>query len=233
MITSDAQGRIDALRPWFHTIPLDNGGCIERDAVYGSDRTYPAALWDLVRAILPVDVAGARVLDVGCNGGRLSIEMKRAGASEVVGLEAFPQYLQQARLARELTGLEIDYRQMDVYEVDERLGSFDITLFLGVIYHLKNPIGALENLARVTRGVIVVESAILPEMREQLPEMSHFGGRGHVAAFIENGGGIEALENWFVPTADALRAWLAAAGFRRVLAEHVTADRSLIVAAKP
>ena len=69
MITPEMQMRIDALKPWFHSIDLGDGARIQRDPVHGGDEQYPAALWQAVRTMLPPNFTGKRVLDVGCNSG--------------------------------------------------------------------------------------------------------------------------------------------------------------------
>ena len=61
--------RIDALAPWFHTIDLRSGTQIQRDMVHGGDNNYPQHLWGRVRRMFPAELAGMRVLDVGCNAG--------------------------------------------------------------------------------------------------------------------------------------------------------------------
>ena len=232
MITSEMRQRIDALKPWFHTIELDNGDRIERDPVHGVNLSYPAGLWKNIRDILPVDVHGSKVLDVGCNGGFFSLEMKRLGASYVLGLEAFPQYFEQAKLVREISGIDIDLRCVNVYEVAENLGQFDITLFLGVLYHLKHPILALENLAKVTSGILVIESAVLPETARGLPNTRDYGGKTHQLAYVENTDGVEGLKNWFVPSVSGMEALVRTAGFKNILAESVYGERVLLIAAR-
>ena len=81
---------------------------------------------------------------MGCNAGFFSIEMKRLGADRVVGIDHDPRYLAQARLAAEVSGVEIEFLELSVYDV-ARLGQrFDIVLFMGVLYHLRHPLLALD-----------------------------------------------------------------------------------------
>ena len=127
-------------------------------------------------ACFPAGLAGMRVLDVGCNAGFFSAEMKRLGREIVLGIEAVPRYLEQAKLVRNALHLDIDLRQLSVYEVSEKLGTFDVTLFLGVLYHLKDPLLGLERLAAVTKGTLVVESAIIRSPRPLTPGIRNYGG---------------------------------------------------------
>ena len=58
----------------------------------------------------------------------------------------------------------VDYRQLDMYELTpERIGKFDIVLFMGVLYHLKHPLLALERVCALTKDFAAVESFILRE----------------------------------------------------------------------
>src|SRR4051812_10167125 len=105
---------------------------------------YPANHWRVFENTLPWNLRGRSVLDVGCNAGFFAIKMKERGASRVVGIDSDPRYLAQARLAAELSGTDIEFRQMTVYEVAALQERFDIVLFLGVLYHLRHPLLALD-----------------------------------------------------------------------------------------
>ncbi len=83
-----------------------------------SSATIPGFKWRGLRATsLPDDLTGASVLDIGCNAGFYSLEMKRRGAGRVVGIDTDPHYLRQARFAAEQAGADIELRQMSVYDV--------------------------------------------------------------------------------------------------------------------
>jgi tRNA (mo5U34)-methyltransferase len=222
--------RIDALAPWFHTIDLGSGIQTQRDMAHGGDSNYPQHLWARVRRMLPVELSGMRVLDVGCNAGFFSTEMKRLGASYVLGIEAVPRYLEQAKLVRDALHLDIDLRELSVYEVAENLGTFDVTLFLGVLYHLKHPLLGLEKLAAVTKGTLIVESAIIPGSGPLTPGIRSYGGLAHELQFVENTPSVEAVLNWFVPSLDCLKAFLRVTGFGEIVSESVEDDRALVVA---
>jgi tRNA (mo5U34)-methyltransferase len=237
MTKSEILERIDALKPWFHSIDLGNGIRIQRDPVHGPDTTYPENLWKIVRELLPGNLQGLRVLDVGCNAGYFCIEMKRAGANYVLGIEGFPQYLAQAKLVRDILQIDLDLRELNVYQVRKDLGQFDITLFLGVLYHLKHPLLALEALANVTEGILVVESAILPDFPSSNSQISNYGGRIHELRFLSNQPvgnepGVVGLQNWFIPSLDCLKAFIQTVGFEHIVAESVAYDRAIVVASR-
>src|SRR5207249_11310632 len=105
---------------------------------------YPNLKWRQFEHAIPKDLRGATVLDIGCNAGFYSIEMKRRGAGRVVGIDSDESYLAQARFAAEVTGADIEFRRMSVYRVADLRERFDLVLFMGVLYHLRHPLLALD-----------------------------------------------------------------------------------------
>lgn len=136
----EIQRRVAELGDWFHNIDL-LGVKTAPDHFLGD---YPSNKWERFASSMPRDLSGKTVLDVGCNGGFYSIEMKKRGASRVLGIDFDEYYLRQARFAAEVLGLDIEYRQMSVYEVADIGEKFDIVLFMGVLYHLRHPLLALD-----------------------------------------------------------------------------------------
>jgi tRNA (mo5U34)-methyltransferase len=132
--------RIEALGDWFHN--MDLGGI--RTAPLHFLYDYPANKWQHLAQTVPADLRGRTVLDIGCNAGFYSLEMKRRGADRVVGIDSDERYLAQARLAAEVTGLEIELRRLSVYDVGALGEKFDLVIFMGVLYHLRHPLLALD-----------------------------------------------------------------------------------------
>ena len=144
-----------ALGPWFHNIDL--GGVVTAPEHFLGD--YPAIKWQRFEHALPADLAGKTVLDIGCNGGFYSIEMKRRGAARVLAVDIDEGYLRQARFAAEIVGLDIEFAQLSVYDVAALAERFDVVLFLGVLYHLRHPLLALDLIrAHVVRDLFVCQS---------------------------------------------------------------------------
>ena len=144
--------RVRDLGPWFHNMEL--GGVATAPEHFLGD--YPRNKFARFSAALPEDLSGKSVLDVGCNGGFYSMEMKRRGAARVVAIDSDPEYLDQARFAAQVSDLEIEFRQMSVFDVP-RLGErFDLVLFLGVLYHLRYPLLALDLLHEHAVGDLLV-----------------------------------------------------------------------------
>jgi tRNA (mo5U34)-methyltransferase len=149
--------RVRELGEWFHNFDL-KGVRTAPDHFLGD---YPAVKWREFERAIPADLSGKTVLDVGCNAGFYSIEMKRRGARRVLGIDSDETYLAQARFAAEVLGVEIEFKQMSVYEV-ARLGEkFDVTLFMGVLYHLRHPLLALDLLRERVVGDLLVFQTLL------------------------------------------------------------------------
>src|SRR3546814_10130780 len=83
-----------------------------------------------------------------CSSDLYSLEMKRRGASRVVAIDSDPRYLAQAELVAEVYDADIEFRQMSVYDVAGLGERFDLVLFMGVLYHLRHPLLALDLIDR-------------------------------------------------------------------------------------
>jgi tRNA (mo5U34)-methyltransferase len=152
---------IDALGPWFHNLHLPGGVQTLPDHFLGGD--FPRFKWQEIAGWVPADLSGWRVLDVGCNAGFYSFELARRGAS-VLAIDSDERYLAQARwAARQLdTAQRVEFRQLGVYEIARVHEQFDLVWFMGVFYHLRYPLLALDLLARRTRRLMVFQTLTMP-----------------------------------------------------------------------
>jgi tRNA (mo5U34)-methyltransferase len=153
----DIRKRVRELGEWFHNLNLD-GVQTAPDHFLGD---YPSVKWRTFAGSIPADLRGRTVLDVGCNGGFYSIEMKRRGAERVVAIDSDPRYLAQARFAADVAGLQIEFRQMSVYDLPSLGQTFDLVLFMGVLYHLRHPLLALDILHEHVCGDMLVFQSML------------------------------------------------------------------------
>jgi tRNA (mo5U34)-methyltransferase len=153
----DIARRVRELGDWFHN--LDLGGVRTAPDHFLGD--YPMVKWRRFAHAIPDDLSGKSVLDVGCNGGFYSIEMKRRGAARVVGIDSDERYLAQARFAAEVCGADVELRHLDVYDVAELGTTFDVVLFMGVLYHLRHPLLALDLLREHVVGETLVFQSLL------------------------------------------------------------------------
>ncbi|HXO26893.1 MAG TPA: DUF1698 domain-containing protein [Thermoanaerobaculia bacterium] len=240
MTRQELAAEVERLRPWFHAIELPHGVRTKRESAGTEPADHPAGTWEVVRRHLPPGLAGKSVLDVGCNAGFYSVQAKRLGAARVLGIDARQHEIRQALLVRRALGLDVELRRQSVYSLSPaRLGRFDVVLALGLIYHCKHLVLALEKLFSVTRGLLIVETEVLPEPHpidpppEPGPDTARatLAGRPlHPLAFVHNEQRIEeAIANWFVPSAGAARALLRAAGFSQVEVAAQFGARAVLV----
>ena len=209
--------RAKALGPWFHNMNL-NGVWTAPDHFLGD---YPGVKFRRFAAALPADLTGKTVLDIGCNGGFYSIEMKRRGAARVLGIDFDEDYLAQARFAASVTGQEIEFRQMSVYNVGQLGERFDLVIFMGVLYHLRHPLLALDIIHdTVARDLLLFQSlqrgsADVDPVAENYDffEQDHFDSPGYPKMhFIEHRYANDPT-NWWAPNAACSAAMLRSAGF--------------------
>jgi tRNA (mo5U34)-methyltransferase len=220
MTLEQIRRRIDELGQWFHNMDLRG----VRTAPHHMLGDYPNCKWQHFSHALPKDLRGKTVLDIGCNAGFYSIEMKKRGADRVLGIDTDEGYLAQARFAAEVCGVEIELKQMSVYEVGRLEEKFDVVLFMGVLYHLRHPLLALDLIfEHVSRDILVFQSmlrgshGVLP-MADDYPftEEEIFDHPGFPKLhFVEK---LYAGDptNWWVPNRACVEAMLRSAGFELV-----------------
>jgi len=148
--------RITELGEWFHNLDL-HGVKTAPNHFLGD---FPNVKWQRISPEIPARLDGATVLDIGCNGGFYSIEMKRRGAQRVLGIDVEDRYLNQARFAAATLGLEIEFEKRSVYTVDEIPGQFDFVFFMGVFYHLRYPLFALDRVIKKVGGKLLFQTMI-------------------------------------------------------------------------
>ncbi len=238
MTRDEIISELQRLEPWFHCIDLGDGLFTKTKSAIGEPVDHPRPTWEIIKTALPADLSGKSLLDVGCNAGFYSIKAKERGAARVLGIDAQRELIRQAIFVRNLKGLDIDYQRMSVYDLDPReLGQFDVTLALGLIYHCKHLVLALEKLFLITRELLVLETAIYPP--EKTPESFVYAEGGtrptlHPIAYVENlPDAKEAVFNWFLPSTAALMALLKNIGFDEVsVLPGVQTDRAVMVCRK-
>jgi len=153
--TEEIRARVEALGPWFHNLDLE--GVRTAPSHFLGD--YPAVKWRRFADAISGDLAGKSVLDIGCNAGFYSMEMKRRGAARVLGVDSDDDYLRQARFAAEVNDLDIEFHRLSVYDLSALGERFDIVLFMGVLYHLRHPLLALDLVhEHVARDTLVFQS---------------------------------------------------------------------------
>ena len=213
---------IDALSPWFHNLRL--GDMQTAPEHFLGD--YPAFKWRGFQHVLPQDLGGRSVLDIGCNGGFYSIEMKRRGAGRVVAVDSDARYLRQAELAFRHHGLDIETREMSVYQIAALQERFDLVIFMGVLYHLRHPLLALDLIhEHVADDLLLFQSLQrgderAPTLDENYPfsDWAIFDRADYPKLFFVEERYADDPTNWFIPNGAAVEGMLRSAGF--AVAEH-------------
>jgi tRNA (mo5U34)-methyltransferase len=211
------QQRVAELGEWFHNLNL--GGVQTAPNHFLGD--YPRIKWQNFSSAIPENLAGKSVLDIGCNAGFYSIEMKRRGAERVVGIDSDEKYLAQARFAAKVSNAEIEFRNLSVYRVADLREQFDLVLFMGVLYHLRHPLLALELLhEHVVADLLVTQSLLrgspenmnvpadFPFWEEEIFNRDEFPRM----YFVENRFANDPT-NWWIPNRACFEAMLRSAGF--------------------
>lgn len=204
-LTNELRARVADTR-WYHTIDL-GGGVVTA----GVDNT-PLRL---ARIGLPASLAGRTVLDIGAWDGFFSFEAERRGAARVVASDYYSWHgvgwgttdgKAGFRLAKEALSSSVEDADVDVMQLSpERLGTFDLVLFLGVLYHLPDPLGALERVAAVTQGQLILETVV-----------DMVGLSRPAMAFYPNDELNADPTNWWGPNHAAVSAMLRRVGFAHV-----------------
>ena len=213
MLRDDLQSKVDALR-WYHTIDLGHGVVTK-----GVDNSVER----LEQMALPSDLSGRSVLDIGAWDGFFSFEAERRQAARVVATDHYAWHgtgwgTKQGKAGFQLARAVLNSRVQDV-DVDvmdlsaDRIGRFDVVLFLGVLYHVANPLLALEHVASVTRELLILETVV-----------DMVGVRRPVAAFYPGRELNGDPTNWWGPNHAAVQGMLLSVGFQRV--EVLTPIRS-------
>lgn len=209
------------LGPWFHNLHLPGGVRTAPEHPLGD---FPAYKWAEIAQALPADLSGCRALDIGCNAGYYTFELARRGA-DVVGIDHDPHFLTQARWAAEQLGVseQIELRQMDVYDLARMTETFDVVLFLGVLYHLRYPLLGLDLVAEKVRGTLVLQTLTAPvEQARDVPADLPFEDRDQLAdpawpsmSFIEHRLADDPT-NWWAPSPAAVEAMVRSTGLQVV-----------------
>jgi tRNA (mo5U34)-methyltransferase len=188
---------------WFHTIELAPG-------LVTPGRDDTRARVDVLK--LPGDLSGKTVLDVGAWDGFFSFEAERRGAARVLATDSFAwdgtNWSTKAGfdLAREALSSNVEDRQLDILDLDPaQIGTFDVVLCLGVLYHMRHPLLALERVAAVTGELLILETHV---------DMT-WTRRPAAAFYPSHQLGLDPT-NWWGPNPEAVVGMLRAVGFQRV-----------------
>lgn len=162
---------------------------------------------------IPKDLTGWSVLDIGAWHGFFSFECERRGADRVVAVDryAWDRFgMEEFNSTRQRLGSKVEHLRADAHDLDvARLGQFDLVLLLGVFYHLRNPLAALDRISQITRQLLICEThVLLPFMHERYPLVPFFPGDENAKE--------TRYEMCAMPTITALTQMLQSVGFNEV-----------------
>lgn len=215
----DLRERIASLGEWFHNIEI-NGVWTAPNHFLGD---FPNVKWKHIAGAFPENLGGASVLDIGCNGGFYSIALKKRGAGRVLGVDVDDRYLNQARFAAATLGLDIEFQKRSVYDVDKIDGQFDYVLFLGVFYHLRYPLFALDKVIKKVKGKLIFQSMIRGSGEErdwkpdyQFWDMHPFQDPNFPCMYFIEHSYAGDPTNWWIPNRGAVEGMLRSSGLEIV-----------------
>jgi tRNA (mo5U34)-methyltransferase len=218
MSTAPLTREIEKLGPWFHNLHLPDGTQTAPEHFLGD---FPHYKWQEIAYHLPERLDGWKALDIGCNAGYYSFELAKRGA-EVTAIDIDDRYLKQARWAANVLELEdqVEFRKAAVYDLAYESQQYDLIWFMGVLYHLRYPLLALDIIRKCSKGRMIFQTMTIPgedvfpaaenyelEQREVMnnpgwPKM----------AFIEHRVANDPT-NWWAPNHAGVEALLRSAGF--------------------
>ncbi|MGH9474711.1 MAG: TIGR04290 family methyltransferase [Terriglobales bacterium] len=214
---ADLRHQIEQLGEWFQNLNL--GGVATAPDHFLGD--YPRTKWRHISPAIPERLDGLSVLDLGCNAGFHALECKRRGASSVLGIDADPRYLAQARLASQVLGLEVEWRQMSVYRIQELGRQFDYVFLLGVFYHLRYPLYALDLVVPMVRQRLVFQTMLRGEHGAAAVQSDYdfwdrtpFRQPGFPQMYFIEHSFAGDPTNWWIPNRAAAEAMLRSAGLK-------------------
>jgi tRNA (mo5U34)-methyltransferase len=217
---------------WYHRIEVAPG--IVTPGVHDS----PSMLAHLDQLGLPKQGTGLRVLDIGCRDGFFSFELEKRGA-EVIGIDYVSPTQTGFAIASELLHSHVTYLTENVYALSpERHGMFDLVLFLGVLYHLRNPLLALDTLHRLCKpgawlfaetqlldNCFLLADGTITSLAQAAPGLEHIP----LMQFYPNRTFLNDPTNKWAPNMACLRQMLEEAQFE-IVAEMIYASRGYCVA---
>lgn len=165
---------------WYQDIDLLNGRSTKTRRVWGEEIDHPKKRWTEMASVVPDDMTGMSVLDIGCNAGYFSFQAKDRGAAEVLGVDLKQGYIDQARFCAEVRNQDVEFQQCDIYDLTKLGRTFDFVFCIGILYHCNYLKKAVEQVGAVCKGTAAIETAIHPGHNElplvRFVRTSQYGG---------------------------------------------------------
>jgi ubiquinone/menaquinone biosynthesis C-methylase UbiE len=229
MTATEIHQQIEQLGPWFYEFDLGAHGRTKSSLppeVLPIHQTRLEMVSRAVDAHFGARLPETRAIDAGCHEGYYAVAMARKGLKHVHGFDVREANLRKARFVGAALGLtNVSWSQANCEDLRvEDTGEFDLTLFLGILYHLENPMLCLRNISRLTSELCVIETQVVDEVEGSAEWGAREWTRPYhgVLALIDESGEFynENTETGASPLAtcpspNALHFMLKQAGFRR------------------
>jgi 2-polyprenyl-3-methyl-5-hydroxy-6-metoxy-1,4-benzoquinol methylase len=219
------QAKLDALRPWFYAFEFDNQISTRSYADANALRIHESRV-ESVFPFLDQYFNGRwneiSCLDLACHEGWFSFQIAQRGARSVKGIDLRPDRIERANFIKEAGGFtNASFQVQDLFALEpNKDGVFDLTLFLGIFYHLEDPVRGFRAVRALTRNVCIIEGQVA---RSKETITTAWGSNqeirsGPACVVIDADPQHSPNSNRIslVPSLDALLKIIHAAGFRRV-----------------
>ena len=202
---------VDSYPSWFQRLHLGE------DVYTMPQEALSDITWEHLKKLLPENIKGKSVLDIGSNIGFFSYKLKEMGAKRVVAIDT--DYFYQAKEVSEIIDGGVNFKRLDAYKVSTLDEKFDIVLFMGIFYHLPDPFLALKLAASVCKEILIIETEVIPPGPGNTVWMSEGYGRDKSGFPVKTTNGfmkfVEGVElnqddwtNWWVPDTECVMAML-------------------------
>lgn len=206
MNDQEIQKRIDAVPWWWHTIQL--GNCRTPGSENQVFEFLTPNFQNWIAQVIPEDLTGKSILDIGTWDGYFSFLAEQRGASRVVAIDnligRYPNIESEGFMtAREILNSKVNFIQIDLLDIDRLAEEFDAIFFFGVLYHLRHPLLALEKIYQKAKSSVLLETHVIDT---EYPLM----------AFYENDEYGKDPTNWWGPSISCVQAMCRSCGFREI-----------------
>jgi tRNA (mo5U34)-methyltransferase len=206
--------KINRHKNWYHQVEVAPGVITP-----GINNSYGV----LENLELPGDCRGLRALDLGTRDGFFAFELEKRGAEEVIAIDHISPEKTGFLILKEIFGSKVQYYQDNVYNLSkEKYGEFDLVLCLGLLYHLRDPLLALNRVREVCRNELYVESFIIDDHFINNKELLNIP----IMQFYPTNELSGNFTNWWGPNSICLLKMLEATNFTVTLTK-ITGDRAI------
>jgi len=219
------QAKLDALGPWFYRFEFDDRvhtGSFADENALGIHESRVECIFPFLDRHFAGRWHDVSCLDVACHEGWFTFQVAQRGARLAKGIDIRPDRIERANFIKEAGAFtNVRFEVRDLFMLNPlQDGVYDLTLFLGIFYHLEDPVRGFRAVRALTRDVCIIEGQVA-RFRENIT--TAWGNKqeirsGPACVVIDadpqhspTSGGIS-----LVPSLDALIRMIRAAGFQRV-----------------